>query len=146
MRVISHRGNVVGADRETENSPRHIQNLLNTTSFDVEIDVWKIGDHYFLGHDEPKYEIGLAWLRNYSERFWLHAKNLAALENLGIIHGLHCFWHENDKYTLTSYGRIWIYPGQPLSKIGVIVHLGPDFKEKDSVYGICTDYPLNYES
>ena len=44
-----------------------------------------------------------------NDNFWCHAKNLDALNRLLKI-GVNCFWHENDKYTLTSNRIIWTFP------------------------------------
>ena len=149
MKIISHRGNLTGANPATENDPAHIQHVLYTTKFDVELDVWLLGNEWYLGHDEPKYTTDVEWLLKRNERLWLHAKNKTALEQLSdknYCDTFNAFWHENDKYTLTTLGWIWVYPEQTPTKSGVIVHLGPDFKQKDLVYGICTDYPLSYVS
>jgi hypothetical protein len=27
----------------------------------------------------------------------------------------HYFWHQEDDYTITSKGFIWVYPGKPLN-------------------------------
>ena len=39
MILISHRGNLFGADKERENSPKIIESAIGQ-GFDVEIDVW----------------------------------------------------------------------------------------------------------
>ena len=53
---ISHRGNLSGPDPETENSPKQIYKVLNL-GYHCEIDLWKINDKFWLGHDEPVYLI-----------------------------------------------------------------------------------------
>ena len=137
IKIISHRGNLIGKTSE-ENKPSYIKNAL-LKGFDVEIDVWIIDDKFFLGHDKPEYNIDVNFLLN--DKLWCHAKNKKALEVL-LKNNIHVFWHENDKFTLTSKGIPWCYPGNYL-KSGITVEL--NYKKKmPEVYGICTDYPLKW--
>ena len=48
MKIISHRGNLKGPDNKNENTQSHIDISLKS-SYDVEIDLWKIEDKFFLG-------------------------------------------------------------------------------------------------
>ena len=32
------------------------------------------------------------------------------------IQNFNYFWHQEDDYTLTSEGYVWVYPGKPLIK------------------------------
>ena len=73
------------------------------------------------------------------------AKNYNALEALVTL-GIHCFWHQTDKYTITSQGWIWAYPGQPGGKYTIAVH--PERLTNDEVKkfaGVCSDYIDNYK-
>ena len=54
MLIIAHRGCTEGPD-EKENEPNFIDEALK--KFYCEIDLWKIQDSLFLGHDYPKYKI-----------------------------------------------------------------------------------------
>jgi hypothetical protein len=54
-----------------------------------------------------------------------------------------CFWHQNDKYTLTSNGFIWTNFKEKIDLKSIIVLKDKDAPPKMS-YGICTDFPLNY--
>ena len=59
--------------------------------------------------------------------------------------GINCFWHESDKYTLTSQGWIWAYPGQPGGRYSIAVH--PEKLSDEEVKkfaGVCSDYVDNY--
>lgn len=146
MRIISHRGNLVGAEPQTENQPSQIEHVLKTTKFDVEVDIWLIGEDWYLGHDRPQYPISFAWMTRYSSRLWFHTKNLSALERFilrDVSRNFNYFWHEDDKFTLTSCGVIWAHPTP--SRVGILVHLGKGFADKENASGICTDYPLSYE-
>jgi hypothetical protein len=142
MIFISHRGNLYGQGGENwENHPDYINEALKE-GFDVEIDVWLIGQNkLFLGHDEPKFEISEPFLRNM--HLWCHAKNEPALEFM-LNHNFHCFWHETDKYTLTSKGFIWSYPGSPALHNSIILEWGdqlsPIYKNTlNNIKGICSD-------
>ena len=138
--VISHRGNLNGPNPDKENSPDYIQRALDA-GYDVEIDVWCLNKRVYLGHDAPKYEVNIDFLRNPS--FWCHAKNFDALEIMLNEIDIHCFWHENDKFTLTSEGIIWTYPGQITSEYSVLVT--NEAVNSKRIFGVCTDYPFNYD-
>jgi len=135
MHLIAHRANLNGPVPELENNPKQIETAIRK-GFDVEIDVWVIYDKIYLGHDEPQYKIDLDFLKQ--SQIWAHAKNLSALEFL-LNNGVHCFYHENDKFTLTSRGFIWTYPNQKVGPKSVIVTLD---KIIDNIkcYGVCGDY------
>ena len=143
MKIISHRGYENGEDPILENNPEQIKKLLNM-NIDVEIDVLYNGVFY-LGHDKPLYEVDLNFLKQGG--LWCHAKNIQALE-LMLANDIHCFWHENDKYTITSKGFVWAYPGQPLCTGSVCV-LPEKYSSLSSqnyhfCHAICTDFPLKY--
>jgi hypothetical protein len=137
MKIISHRGNLNGVNKELENNPNHIVNVL--TKFDVEIDVWFIDNKWFLGHDNPQYEVLFDFFKS---NMWLHCKNLQACEQL-LKTNLNWFWHENDKVTLTSKGYIWVYPGVYVDN-GITVEFGYNISLPNDILGVCTDYPELY--
>jgi len=137
MKIISHRGNLNGVNKELENNPNHIVNVL--TKFDVEIDVWFIDNKWFLGHDNPQYEVLFDFFKS---NMWLHCKNLQACEQL-LKTNLNWFWHENDKVTLTSKGYIWVYPGVYVDN-GITVEFGYNSSLPNDILGVCTDYPELY--
>jgi hypothetical protein len=139
---ISHRGNLTGPNSGLENSPDYVQNAL-WQGFDVEIDVWRVGDKTFLGHDGPTYDVtsGFVWHGS----LWCHAKNPDALVWL-LAQGHHCFWHQEDDMVLTSQGHIWTYPGKILtpSSIAVMPERVPEW-DVSGCYGICSDYVETYK-
>ena len=150
MIFISHRGNLTGSNKNLENTPLQIQKVLNL-GYDCEIDVWFIDNNYFLGHDEPKYKISKHTLTQ--TKLWCHAKNFFALEQM-LKDNIHCFWHENDDYTITSKGYIWTNTGKSLGKKSVLVDLNaqvlnaPGYDINLSsldkpIKGICSDYILD---
>lgn len=139
MILISHRGNTNGPNPKTENYPVHIMNVLNQ-GYDVEIDVWKAGNEWYLGHEEPKYLVDIRFLQN--PHLWCHAKNLEALESM-LEHGINCFWHQGDDFTLTSKGDIWTYPRRESCKKTVMVCKEKELAIKmfkEDIKGICSDF------
>ena len=72
MKLIAHRGNVDGPNPDKENHPDYINEAI-ILGYNVEIDVWFINNKYYLGHNNPIYEIKYNFL--FDSRFWLHAKN-----------------------------------------------------------------------
>jgi hypothetical protein len=138
MILISHRGNIDGIHPTRENSTEYILEAMSM-GYDVEIDVWKVGGKWFLGHDEPEYAIRESFL--HKEGLWCHAKNVDALEALLPL-GINCFWHQKDYYTLTSNGFIWTYPGLPLVRGSICVmpeRYSSGTHDFSTCSGICSD-------
>jgi hypothetical protein len=110
--------------------------------FDVEVDLWRIGNKLYLGHDNPQYEIQESFLD--TKRFWIHAKNFAALEWLNTTEEVYnYFWHDVDGYTLTSHNFIWTTNKAIHSENTVIVI--PDYPQNSKsykCYAICCDYGI----
>lgn len=144
MILISHRGNINGKLIERENHPDYIDEAIDS-GFEVEIDVWYIDGNWYLGHDEPQYDVNYQWLKDRKQVLWIHCKNIAALEILDDTMELHYFWHENDVVTLTSQSTIWAYPGkQPIkNSIAVMPEMFGDDITK--CLGICSDYIEKYK-
>lgn len=140
VKFISHRGNLNGPNKKTENTVKQID-LVIKEGFECEIDVWFINEKLFLGHDNPENEITLKWLETNSQSFWIHCKNFEALnffKNLDT--SFNYFWHQKDDFTLTSKGYIWTYPEQKYDKNSVIVKLDNKPPRNLNLYGICTDF------
>ncbi len=143
MIYISHRGNLIGKNINEENNPIYIQKALNL-GYNVEIDLWFTNNKLMLGHDHPQYDLPQELLIN--PLIWIHCKNSDCLSYLLQIQNeypnLHFFWHENDKYTLTSKSIGWAYPGSPLNKKTICVLPELSSYHKDDLhccYGICSD-------
>jgi hypothetical protein len=144
---IAHRGNVNGPS-DRENEPSYLLEAI-AQGYDVEVDLWVIDDVLWLGHDQPQYQIGdgfsaEGFLPKIADKAWVHCKNKEALtygnENPW---NLRYFWHESDKYTLTSSGQVWVYPGEPVPDGAIVVDLDLSNLEryKYMAYAVCTDYP-----
>ena len=144
MILISHRGNTNGPNPKDENKPEYIDKTI-LAGFDVEIDLWLNNYNFFLGHDLPQYKISIEWLKDRSEKLWIHCKNLESISFLtNKKFNLNFFWHDVDKYTLTSKGFIWTYPSQH-SEFNTICVLPEKFGVKNfKCDGICSDFILNY--
>lgn len=141
MILISHRGNINGRNEIRENSPNYIMEAL-ALGFDVEIDVWFVDGHFWLGHDKPQYQTDFKFLVN--EKLWCHAKNMDALVEMKK-YVIHFFWHENDKYTLTSKNYIWAFPTKE-NKPGTISVLPETTNQLvDGCKGVCSDFILRYK-
>lgn len=137
MKYISHRGNLSGST-ESENHPDTIQYALSL-GFDCEIDV-RYHDGWYLGHDHADHPIDFEFLTQ--PKLWIHAKNLEALYHLSKTK-LNYFWHQEDDYTITSYGYIWTYPERLLTNRSILLkpekYLSMFTIETIDVYGICSD-------
>ena len=174
MKLIAHRGNINGKNPNRENSISHIEKALKL-GYDVEIDVWYINGEWILSHDNPHNKHATTFVHKVNFDFitkpklWLHCKNIEAMINL-YTSGTNYFWHENDKYTITSEGHIWCFPNQPApamtmektfndlyeNNMGFLKNMTnrltigvlPEVNKTD-IYqydAICTDYPAMYEN
>lgn len=146
MRIISHRGNIYGADLSTENKPSQLISCI-INGYDVEIDLWVINNELFLGHDAPTYPIDLNWLKTHNKNLWIHCKNINAL-NL-VKDNFNAFGHDADDYVLTSQKYIWVYPNKPLvcNSIAVLPEKSTyTLDELRECYSICTDFAYEYKS
>ncbi len=148
MIYIAHRGNTEGKNEVRENSPYYIMEAL-AMGFDVEIDLRYIDGNWWLGHDEPQYEIDFNWIEDRSQNLWVHCKNKEAveyfIENDFKTADINWFWHEEDTMTLTSFGYVWVYPGkQPIKgSIAVMPEIHNDNVRECG--GICSDYIKRYK-
>lgn len=77
--------------------------------FDVEIDLWLHNESLYLGHDRPEHETSDRFLIDRSSSLWIHAKSVDTVSFL-LRSDLNWFWHESDKFTLTSKGIPWSFP------------------------------------
>ena len=137
MLLISHRGNIDGPNIKSENHPDYIKNAL-LKGFHVEIDVWFQDGSFLLGHDYPAYKVDESFLRN--DRLWCHAKNLNALEKMLQDPKIHCFWHQEDDFSITSMGYIWTHPKKSLCSKSVIVLKDKFDPQGLNCFGVCSDF------
>ena len=138
MKLISHRGNLEGPNPDKENHPDYITSALKA-GHDVEVDVWYQNKKWYLGHDNPKYQVKYDFLAE--RKFWLHAKNGDAFHLLLEDFTLNVFWHTDEDWVLTSKRYIWTYPTKQLypESICVMPERGwmGDLKK---CHAVCTDF------
>lgn len=142
MLTISHRGNLTGPHTALygENHPSSIDYVLLNSNYNVEIDLWRIDNKLYLGHDKPDYQIDDEFLNDL--RLWVHCKNIDALYYMADFNFVNSFFHNQDDCTLTSQGFIWTYPKNILitnRSIAVMPELVANW-DISSAFGICTDY------
>lgn len=109
MLIISHRGNITTISDKTENSPDQIIKVIDE-GFDCEIDLRVVDNKLYLGHDVPSYEIPRDFLQKHGNNLWIHCKNIEALLFCQSDPTLNYFFHQNDLFTVTSKGFIWVHP------------------------------------
>ena len=152
MKIISHRGNLTGPNPTRENSIDYIEEAI-AEGFDVEIDLWVEDNNCYLGHDDPQYFVTMEWLRKYKDISWIHCKNRHAIEKLyNSQANFNYFYHESDRYTITSKGIVWVLVGElPLTNSVIVLPEKSNLCLTQTNYiknsfGICTDVPLNYRN
>lgn len=143
MKLIAHRGNINGPNPDKENHPSYIRDAIKQ-GYHVEIDVWYIDKCWYLGHDNPQYQIKYDFL--VSNKHWLHAKNGDAFCKL--LQDIECnvFWHTDEDWVLTSKMFIWTHPNKLLyqDSICVMPELGY-LGDINICGGICSDFIQNYK-
>jgi hypothetical protein len=140
MHLISHRGNLIGPNPETENTPDSIRKAIDL-GFEVEVDVWLSDGKFYLGHDAPQHKTTFDFLSAWSDRLWIHCKNKEALVELL---DFNVFWHDTDKYVLTKNGAIWCHANHPICSRRAINHYSVLSKSRPwESGGIYSDFILN---
>ena len=142
MRVISHRGNINGPNPSSENDPGYLLEAISLGYY-VEIDVWKEGSSFCLGHDAPSYEVEKFFLFN--DMIYAHCKNKAAFEELSCHSQLNCFFHDADALCMTTKGEMIYHgetaiPSSPARPKSIAVKLD-DPLSVNGYYGVITDFP-----
>jgi hypothetical protein len=139
---IAHRGNVNGPS-EAENQPAYLLDAI-AQGYEVEVDIWFVGGTLWLGHDYAQYQVDYTFLSKIADMAWFHCNNQEALAYFNdSLTSLRYFWHEEDRYTLTSTGQVWVYPGETSPRNSIVVDLDLSNLDsyKDTAYAVCTDYP-----
>ena len=140
-RWILHRGLCNGPDKHLENNEQHIKMQI-ANGWDVEIDIWKIGNDWILGHDAPLTKlVDISILE--SKHVWVHCKNLEALKAAHESTKMHYFTHNIDPATLTSQNWMWCFPGHHIGRGSVCVmpeRTGLGISEICMAGAVCSDY------
>lgn len=158
MKFISHRGNINGPDSDKENNINHIIHVLNNFNYDVELDLrYNTSTNLLeIGHDYPRdsdilnINEFINIFKNYSDRLWLHCKNIDAIFLLSSLEiKFNYFGHSDDEFVLTSFGNVFTKPGVlHKNAIAVMPELFSN-KIDNSIFlsqGILTDFPFKYET
>lgn len=126
---------------DRENSPDYLLEAI-ALGFDVEVDVWVLGELIYLGHSSPEYLVDENFLLEIASVGWFHCKNLEALEFFSCRGDLYTyFWHQEDDFTLTSNNYIWTYPGKNYGSRSIIVDLSESYSYSEGdIYAVCADY------
>jgi len=143
MKIIAHRGNINGPNI-LENKPEYIMNTISKGYY-VELDLWKVDNSLYLGHDNPQYKIEINFLLNIKNKLFCHCKNIEALQYILINYPeIECFFHDSDDCVITSKNNIWTYPGKKLTDISICVMPERTNQIAKNCLGVCTDYPIKY--
>jgi hypothetical protein len=135
QKLIAHRGNTNGPNKELENRPEYIDKALDQ-GFDVEVDVWVIDNNIFLGHDTPDHPITSSFLTERRNKLWCHAKNLESMTVLKTL-DMNAFFHDTDAYVYTTKGFIWAHPTSEFSKDTICVMSSTN---PPGCLGYCSDF------
>jgi beta-phosphoglucomutase-like phosphatase (HAD superfamily) len=139
---ILHRGNNNGLSPNTENKPEILYQRLDE-GWDIEIDLWKISEDLYLGHDKPEYKINENEKLLIHPNTWIHCKNLEAyfyLRNHKDSKKFNYFSHDKDEFAVTSKGFIWSNINTNIIGPGSIkVVQSKNYNLMPGV-GICTDW------
>lgn len=145
MRIIAHRGNINGPS-VYENQPQTLLKAIEM-GYDVECDVRFMANRLWLGHDNADFLLNEDLMEKLIPHAWFHCKDLQSLEYLASreLDYINYFYHEDDKYVVTSHGFVWAYPGNlgGPNTVMVMPELS-NIKVPNNVYGVCTDYPNKY--
>jgi len=154
MIIISHRANIVGPNKEKENTMESILHCITRYKLHVEIDIHVENKQLCLGHDsfDSNRVVDLEVFRNVflfnRDKLWIHCKNLNALLFCQeFLPEFNYFGHNNDDFVLTSKGYIFTRPGTLPGKNVICVM--PEMFDTSNIdltqyTGILTDYPLLY--
>jgi hypothetical protein len=151
MFFIAHRGNISGPNPEQENHPDYITSCISR-GYHVEVDLWRFGNSWALGHDAPQYEISNDFFEvNGVVGFtWMHAKNIEALYEMATSNRCqkwNYFWHEEDDFTLTNNNFIWTFMNKRLTNKSICVMPEKSNYTLESIKGcagVCSDYIKYY--
>jgi hypothetical protein len=143
MKLISHRGNIIGPNPTRENTPSYIDTAISA-GYEVEVDINYMNGKFYLGHDTPDYEISETWMMMRKDNIWFHCKNLDAASRIGVLDGFKFFCHTSDAFVLTSTNHVWVHDLEMNLGVRCIIPLLSDIDVKkyngNIPYAVCTDY------
>lgn len=144
---LCHRGNLESKFVPDENRPDLLDRRISE-AYGVELDLWCSDDKYWLGHDEPQYEVSFDWLMKDLSKKYIHCKDGETFEHMLLRCGRegyrpHLFYHTKEDYALTTRGHVIVHPGIYLldGSINMMPELGPEKKtaEYHKAFAVCSD-------
>ncbi len=159
--IISHRGNIEGPNKSWENHPEQIRFALKE-KYSVEIDVWYVYNSWWLGHDEPQYQIDINFLLDISgmnregvswtifPHVWIHCKNMEAVEQIQALNKASLRRREEEDYlTVGRYAGLNYFFHQEdsmtLTSRGYMwVHPKVKLVPVDSIWVVPFDKPFDF--
>lgn len=147
MLYISYRGIYDGTNFEDANTPNQIGKALDRGN-SVMVDVWKVGDEFYLGSEEPMIRVTSDYFKG--NRFWLSARNSDMYDWLQTQDSKkypHYFFMPDVQpdYVTVSDGRDWVF-GSVATNLACVVVL-PEVPDRGMLstvklknYGVCSCY------
>ena len=142
--IIAHRGRIENSKYQ-DNTLEAIKESLDK-GLSVEIDLMKINERFYLGHDNPNFEIQLSEI-DY-DKVYIHMKTPHIIDTIKA----DFFFIENDSYALTKKNKIWTnYNNKEYNQdsimcsaelVGGNFNMNKIFSWAKKAHGICTDFPL----
>ncbi len=149
MILIAHRGIYNGSG--DENSPAQIHSAL-LTGYEAEVDIWLVGEDFYLGHDKPTYRVHSNFVLN--THLWFHCKTVETLAALMNNQCSKVFFHADDEATIavdtgTSAKWIWTHPNTKTltsRSVAVLPERSAWTKANlEGCAGICSDWVAEYK-
>jgi len=103
VRLIAHKGLWQGSDNNTANTTKQLKMALKA-GYDVECDIIERDGKLWLGHDEPKEEIDIEFLKD--SRIFAHAKDERAYKIL-IKENIQSFMQNNEILSEIENSNLW---------------------------------------
>lgn len=152
-RFISHRGNLENKITSDENRPDVLDRRIRQ-GYQVELDVWVRDTSYWLGHDEPQYEVSFDWLMKDLGKKYIHCKDGPTFEHMLIRSGRegynpNLFYHTNEDYALTTRRYVITHPCETLLEGSI--NMMPEMasikrnEEREKAYAVCSDAIRNWK-
>jgi len=138
----------MGQRNPKENTVQAVEEAISL-GYEVEIDVWKTNDGWFLGHDCPENKVSLFFLIINCRKLWFHCKNGAAFNILKWLGG---FMHDSEPQVEahTVFNKFsWnhssnhYYDSKTVCVMPELHSLEP--QDYSAAYGVCSDDIVNIE-
>ena len=149
---LCHRGNYETKFVPDENRPDIVDRRIRD-GYGVELDLWFRDERYWLGHDEPQYQISFEWLLYNLSKKYIHCKDGPTFEHMLLRCGRegyspNLFYHTNEDYALTTRGDVICHPGKALleGSINMMPEMGSakPKEEREKAFAVCSDAIRNW--